>query len=115
MIEYGMGKLTTAGEKLHVKARPSRNSRISVIIDYYPFISVWMDPFPFKLSYVIYSNIQTIGQQVDRRETGNIFLEAAINTSEKHNAELQVCAELIEVCMVITTGTWSPTMSVQSS
>lgn len=74
-----------------------------------------MDPFPFKPSCIIDSNMQTTGQHVDRREKGNIFLEAAINTSEEHEAELQVCAELIEVCLVITAGTWSPTMPVQSS
>lgn len=59
--------------------------------------------------------MQTTRQQVDRREKGNIFLEAAINTSEEHEAELQVCAELIEVCLVITAGIWSPTMPVHSS
>lgn len=59
--------------------------------------------------------MQTTRQQIDKCEKGNIFLEAAINTSEEHEAELQVCAELIEVCLVITAGTWSPTMPVQSS
>lgn len=59
--------------------------------------------------------MQNTEQQVDRCEKGNIFLEAAINTSEAHEAELQVYSELIEVCLVITGGTWSPTMPVQSS
>lgn len=49
--------------------------------------------------------MQNIEQQVDRCEKGNIFLEAAINTSEAHGAELQVYSELIEVCLVITGGT----------
>lgn len=49
--------------------------------------------------------MQNIEQQDDRCEKGNIFLEAAINTSEAHGAELQVYSELIEVCLVITGGT----------
>lgn len=59
--------------------------------------------------------MQITRQQVNRCEKGNIFLEEGINTSEEHEAELQVCTELIEVCLVITAGTWSPTMPVQSS
>lgn len=46
--------------------------------------------------------MQNTKQQVDRCEQRNIFLEAAINTSEAHEAELQVYSELIEVCLVIT-------------
>lgn len=34
--------------------------------------------------------MQNTEQQVDRCEHGSIFLEAAINTSEAHEAELQV-------------------------
>lgn len=54
-------------------------------------------------------------QGIDRHVSGgNIFLKAAINTSQTYRVELRVYSELIEVRLVITKGSSSLTIQVPS-